>query len=689
MLEPATDLRIEPQTDWRIEYTVSREDTIAAMQETTQIMLRSVRWGTALYVLTAASVACGVIVGMGYIELVNGYIGRNWRLQWLIAVAFLAICLLTIWQQRLRAARIYATCADDSSVLGPQVLTLCADALVHEGRGATAHLAWASVRQVVRDKYKYLILFKNFSFVVVPLRAFASTEERDAWSAALRAHLPAGVWDASPAPSVSPAPWFAHSLTHEIDAQPANETAGTPARVTMATWGVRDNLRAGVRLAFFRQVRQADFVATAEAFITLVALTLLLLLALGIGYAGIKGRLNYYELPRALLFVPLMLLFGVVAARAAADRALLLALPVALAAASLVVTLVSGVLVWLMMQKVFVVSAKHWQWLFYFQVAWWAGVVIVATWRVAPVRIPHAAGVSMLGVALLVAPGIWFPRNHLWIPVDASGGQSAVNEKVFALADEKGFYAQHDALQRALSALLPERPGIIDLYTLTAGLYASEDVFMKEVKFIDALMRQRFDAEGRSLVLVNNPKTVHELPLATVTSLSAALKHIGGLMNRDEDVLVLYVSSHGSDKHDLSVDFWPLRLKPINPAALKQALDASQIKWKVIVVSACYSGGFVAPLQDENTLIITASSATKTSFGCGNESDATYLAKALFDEALRKTYSFETAFARARETILLREQAEKHEPSDPQIFVGAAIREKLLQVEQRLSGLKP
>ena len=190
-------------------------------------------------------------------------------------------------------------------------------------------------------------------------------------------------------------------------------------------------------------------------------------------------------------------------------------------------------------------------------------------------------------------------------------------------------------------------------------------------------------------MLVNNPKTVHELPLATATSLSAALKHIGGLMNREEDVLVLYVSSHGSDKHDLSVDFWPLRLKPINPAALKRALDASQIKWKVLVVSACYSGGFVAPLQDENTLIITASSATKTSFGCGNESDATYLAKALFDEALRKTYSFETAFAQARETILLREQTEKHEPSDPQIFVGAAIRERLLQVEQRLSGLKP
>ncbi len=679
MLEPATDLRIEPQTDERIEYTVSREDTIAAMQESTQIMLRSVRWGTVMYVLTAASVACGIVIGMGYIELVNGYIGRNWRLQWLIAVAFLAICLLTIWQQRLRAARIYATCVeDDGRASGPQALALSADALTHEARGTTARIAWHALKQVVQYNHKLLILLRNYSFIVVPFKAFSSTAHRDAWIAALREHVPDEAWAASQTP--------APALTRVMHAPPV------PAALTgvfTTAFGVNENLRAGTRLAFFRRVQPHDFVATPEAFITLVVLTLLLLLALGITAIGINGQFNYHELPRALLFVPLLLLFGVVAARAAEDRALLLALPVALAAASLVAYLVCGIVALLMIQKVIVAGAKHWQWLFYFQVAWWAAIIMVASWRLAPALSRRTAGVSMLGVALLVAPSIWYPRNHLWIPAEATETRNEVNEKYFALADEKGFYAQHDALQRALSALLPERPGIIDLYTLTAGLYASEDVFMKEVKFIDALMRQRFDAEGRSLVLVNNPKTVHELPLATATSLSVALKHIGGLMNREEDVLVLYVSSHGSDKHDLSVDFWPLRLKPINPAALKRALDASQIKWKVLVVSACYSGGFVAPLQDENTLIITASSATKTSFGCGNESDATYLAKALFDEALRKTYSFETAFAQARETILLREQTEKHEPSDPQIFVGAAIRERLLQVEQRLSGLKP
>ncbi len=84
-------------------------------------------------------------------------------------------------------------------------------------------------------------------------------------------------------------------------------------------------------------------------------------------------------------------------------------------------------------------------------------------------------------------------------------------------------------------------------------------------------------------------------------------------------------------------------------------------------------------------MIITASSATRTSFGCGIASDATYLAQALFNEELRKTYSIETAFAAARQSIAERERAQGYEPSEPQLFAGAAIRRKLAEVEGRLA----
>jgi hypothetical protein len=209
---------------------------------------------------------------------------------------------------------------------------------------------------------------------------------------------------------------------------------------------------------------------------------------------------------------------------------------------------------------------------------------------------------------------------------------------------------------------------------------------MKEVKLIADLFRARFDAEGRTLALINNPQTVDEHPIASLTSLTAALRHFGHVMNVEEDVLVLYVSSHGSDKHQLSVEFWPLRLENIDPPALKRALDESGIRWKVVVISACYSGGFIEPLRDERSLIITASSASRRSFGCGNQSDSTYLAKALFDQELRRAHSFEAAFNAARSSIAERERAQGFEPSEPQIFVGAAMREKLKQVERRLDA---
>jgi hypothetical protein len=233
----------------------------------------------------------------------------------------------------------------------------------------------------------------------------------------------------------------------------------------------------------------------------------------------------------------------------------------------------------------------------------------------------------------------------------------------------------------------PQRAGVPDIYLVAAGLYAGEDVFMKEIRMIADLFRSRFDTAGRTITLINNVQTLDAYPIATLTSLSQSLKHVGEVLNADEDVLVLYLSSHGSEKHELSVDFRPLKLSTIDPGKLKAALDASGIRWKVVVISACYSGGFVDALKDERTLVITASSADKTSFGCGAGSDATYLAQALFGEALKKTFSFEAAFEEARKTIEGWEREKGYTPSDPQIFVGAQIRPKLAEVERRLSVL--
>jgi hypothetical protein len=104
------------------------------------------------------------------------------------------------------------------------------------------------------------------------------------------------------------------------------------------------------------------------------------------------------------------------------------------------------------------------------------------------------------------------------------------------------------------------------------------------------------------------------------------------------------------------------------------------------MVSACYSGGFIEPLKNENTLIATASAPDKQSFGCGNESEFTYFGKAVLHEQLKTERYFPTAFEKATESIRARETAERKDGSDPRLFVGEAIAPKLHELENRLRG---
>jgi hypothetical protein len=106
------------------------------------------------------------------------------------------------------------------------------------------------------------------------------------------------------------------------------------------------------------------------------------------------------------------------------------------------------------------------------------------------------------------------------------------------------------------------------------------------------------------------------------------------------------------------------QLRQITPAMLRGMLDASGIKNRVIVVSACYAGGFIDKLKDDNTLIVAAAAPDRNSFGCSNENDWTYFGKAYFDEGLRQTTSFTRAFEIAKPLIEERERREKYDPSN-------------------------
>ncbi|HEY3488343.1 MAG TPA: C13 family peptidase, partial [Gammaproteobacteria bacterium] len=262
-------------------------------------------------------------------------------------------------------------------------------------------------------------------------------------------------------------------------------------------------------------------------------------------------------------------------------------------------------------------------------------------------------------------------------PAEAAKGAT------FEQAVEQALYQQNELLERNWRELISGAPAAIDLYFVGVAGYGEQDVFLKEVRFIRELFDRQFGTVGRSLLLVNNPQTMAEIPLATRTGLERTLHAVAAKMDPQQDILFLYLTSHGSATHELSINQNGIVLPDLSAEQLGEILDKLPVRWKVVIVSACYSGGFIPYLENEHTLVMTAASANRKSFGCSDTSEMTYFGKAYFKEALPQAQSFQQAFVSAKQLIQEWEQEEiktnggKH--SKPQIAAGTAI---LLYLEQ-------
>jgi Peptidase C13 family len=317
----------------------------------------------------------------------------------------------------------------------------------------------------------------------------------------------------------------------------------------------------------------------------------------------------------------------------------------------------------------------------------WAWTLIaqcVLLLRFAPARRALRLFVVLASCAPL-ALNLWSEPPSLW-QADESAEHAAAAPR-FRITQEL-IERQAPVLATKLHELQPQRPGVVDLYGLTFAPYAGEDVFKRESAMVAEVMRERFDAPGRVVQLVNHRDTMLELPWATPLNLQRAIERIASVMDRDEDVLFIHLTSHGAGNGELSASFWPLDVETVTPQALKRWLDAAGVRFRVISVSACYSGSWIEPLEDSGTLIMTASDGTHTSYGCGRKSELTFFGRAVYNEQLRHTLSFESAHAAARKVIEQREgEAGKTDGySNPQISVGAAIREPLARLEARLAA---
>lgn len=274
--------------------------------------------------------------------------------------------------------------------------------------------------------------------------------------------------------------------------------------------------------------------------------------------------------------------------------------------------------------------------------------------------------------------------------------KNIADQPIFKLMDntptisEADFYAQPALLSEQLSAIKKGTEGATDWYFMGVAGFAGQDVFANEIGEARQLFEVRFGTQNKSIALINNPSTWQIAPIASKRSIEATLQHIGKQMNADEDVLFLTLSSHGAvDENgqiigDLVVDNPPLELENIDPNWLRQTLDASGIRWRVIVISACYSGTFIDKLASPTTAIITASRADRASFGCSADADLSYFGRAFFAQSLRESTSFERAFEQTQRRVSEREALMGFEPSEPQMNVGSLMKTALPQLEQVL-----
>lgn len=450
----------------------------------------------------------------------------------------------------------------------------------------------------------------------------------------------------------------------------------------------------GLKLSFFARVRVTDWKATVGALMLLLAAIVAVTMMLDWLFLEPKPAVfNPLALREVFWPLPLLLFVGWLAAgrlsresSAADSTSWPLLTPLALLAAWLFCELLSLGVRLIAQFNYPGLSIDEFSASMSSAVIVWQIVVALAWFR-------RVIRLSWISSALLSAPLacaiVWsahYPSTRFWY---ASAEPTAeVSARADAIVQEEILELQSMLIHERLNGLAEQRPGVVDLYFVGFAPYAAQRVFSNEVGLVQQLMDQRFDTGERSIRLVNHSSTLRDHPLATVSNLRRAVLAVAEKMDRDEDVLMVYLTSHGTRSHRLVSELAPLELAALDPATLKSILEEARVRHRVLIVSACYSGGFIAPLRDANTLVMTSADVDRASFGCSDDATLTYFGRAVFDEQLRRTLSLTDAFDAA--VPVIRERERQFDPlapfSNPQLAIGDQIRLKLQALQVRLQA---
>jgi hypothetical protein len=247
--------------------------------------------------------------------------------------------------------------------------------------------------------------------------------------------------------------------------------------------------------------------------------------------------------------------------------------------------------------------------------------------------------------------------------------------------DAKWYLEQQQRLSADIAALQPQQAGTIDAYVVVVALDA-DPVFTRESREAAAVLSNRYNAAGRSILLASGPDS--KSAQGSPANIAAALAAVAARMDLNEDVLVLYTTSHGNAKTGIAYQDGNNSFGMMSPSRLANLINGLGIKRRLILISACYSGVFISPMASDETVIVTAASERRASFGCTPGNDWTFFGDAMINHAMRQPISFEAAAKDAKKLIFDWENQLGVISSEPQMSVGTKSATWLSRLESQM-----
>jgi hypothetical protein len=273
---------------------------------------------------------------------------------------------------------------------------------------------------------------------------------------------------------------------------------------------------------------------------------------------------------------------------------------------------------------------------------------------------------ALLASPLVLPPGV-IPENAWWSTGAVTPDMDATNP-----ASEAVLALQRQLQDEALAGLSDHGQGETQLYFIGFAPDGDGATWRARLDKARSVMDVHWGTVGRSLSYVNDPASLTESPMATVSFLREALEEIASAANPDEDILMLYVAGRSNLDGSLRVHLPPLGLVQLSAAGLAYLLRDAGITWKVVVVAVCDPAPFVEALADDTTLVIASP-------GCPDGGPPTTLGDTLFGETLASATSLPGALQEAHRRLAARGAA-------PTIRMGDAIAAQLARLKSAPGG---